>query len=205
MILNTSLRVKRHAVGGECLFLFILLFCQFFFIYSKGGVMVSLAAVFPEAMVTAAEPPEAAVLTSAHCVVVAPSDALSACHVTVEGTIAELSLYPDGTTVEPTEVAASAADPLEVSVVLSYELSSCAMEAVCKSLSFPVTAMEAVCESLSCPVTAMEAVCDLLTCSELAMEACNELWSCPNPTEEATSELSALSVSPKDAGCEISD
>ncbi len=42
--------------------------------------MVSLAAVFPEAMVTAAEPPEAAVLTSAHCVVVAPSDALSACH-----------------------------------------------------------------------------------------------------------------------------
>ncbi len=123
----------------------------------------------------------------------------------VEGTVAELSLYPDGTTVEPPEVAASATDPLEVSVVLAYELSSCAMEAVCKSLSFPVTAMEAVYESLSCPVTAMEAVCDLLTCSELAMEACNELLSCPDPTEEATSEHSALCVSPKDAGCEISD
>ncbi len=70
------------------------------------------AAVSPEVAMHAAEPPEAAVLTSAHCVVMAPSNALSACHVTVEGTIAELSLYPDGTTVEPTEVAASAADPL---------------------------------------------------------------------------------------------
>ncbi len=108
--------------------------------------VVVLTAVFPEAMVPAAvspevaahaaEPPEAAVLASAPCVVVVPSNALSACHVTVEGTVAELSLYPDGTTVEPPEVAASAADPLEVSVVLTYELSSC-----------PVTAMEAICES----------------------------------------------------------
>ncbi len=61
-------------------FSFYTAFLPVFFIYSKGGVTVSLAAVFPEAMVTAAEPPEAAVLTSAHCVVVAPSDALSACH-----------------------------------------------------------------------------------------------------------------------------
>ncbi len=72
-----------------------------------------------------AEPPEAAVLTSAPCMVVAPSNALSARHVTVEGTVDELFLYSDGTTVEPPEVAASAADPLEVSVVPTYELSSC--------------------------------------------------------------------------------
>ncbi len=65
------------------------------------------AAVSPEVAAHAAEPPEAAVLASAPCVVVVPSNALSACHVTVEGTVAELSLYPDGTTVEPPEVAAS--------------------------------------------------------------------------------------------------
>ncbi len=75
------------------------------------------------------KPPEAAVLASAHCVVVAPSNTLSACHVTVKGTIAELSLYPDGTTVEPPDVAASTAEPLEVSVVPTYELSSCSVPA----------------------------------------------------------------------------
>ncbi len=84
--------------------------------------VVALAAVFPEAMVPAAvspevaahaaEPPEAAVLASVPCVVVVPSNTLSACHVTVEGTVAELSLYPDGTTVESPEVASSAAEPL---------------------------------------------------------------------------------------------
>ncbi len=44
---------------------------------------------------------------------VAPSNAPSACHVAVEGTVAELSAFvetPDGTAVEPLEVAASAAE-----------------------------------------------------------------------------------------------
>ncbi len=53
----------------------------------------------PEVAADAAEPPEMAALASNPCVVVAPTNALSACHVVVEGTIAELSLYPDGTTV----------------------------------------------------------------------------------------------------------
>ncbi len=114
--------------------------------------VVALGAVFPEAMVPvivfpdvtahAAEPPEAAVLASASCVVVAPSNALSAHHVTVEGTVDELSQYPYGTTVEPPEVVASAAESLEVSVVLTCELSPC-----------PVTAKEAVCEVFICPTS----------------------------------------------------
>ncbi len=52
----------------------------------------------PDMAAHAVEPPEAAVLALVPCGVVAPSNALSACHVTVEGTVAELSLYPDGTT-----------------------------------------------------------------------------------------------------------
>ncbi len=74
-----------------------------------------------EVAADATEPPEAAVLSSVPCMVVAPSNALSACHVTVEGTVAELSLYPDSTTVEPPKVAASAAEPSEVSVVLKVQ------------------------------------------------------------------------------------
>ncbi len=129
--------------------------------------------------------------------VVAPSNALSTCYVTVEGTIAKPSAFvetSDGTAVEPLEVAASAAEPPEVSVVSTYQLSACTFMAI-----------EAVCEASFCPVMAMEAVCDLLPYSEPAMEACYELLSCPDPTKEATSELSASSVSPKDAGSEISD
>ncbi len=128
------------------------------------------AAASPEVAAHAAEPPEAAVLASAPCMVVAPSNVLSACHVMVKGTVdehctcpvTELYLCPDATTVEPPEVAASAAEPPEVSVVPSYE-----------SLSCPVTAMEAICESSFCPFTAKEAICELLPCSELAMEAVN--------------------------------
>ncbi len=66
------------------------------------------------------------------CKVVAPSNVLSACHVTFKETVTELHLPPDFTTVEPPEVAALAAEPPEVSVVSSSE-----------SLSCPVTAMEA--------------------------------------------------------------
>ncbi len=103
----------------------------------------------PEVAVHAAEPPEAAVLASAPCVVVAPSNSCPACHKTVEGTVdehctcpvKELYLFPDVTTVKTPEVAASAAEPSELSVVTIYE-----------SLSCSVTAMEAVNESLSCPV-----------------------------------------------------
>ncbi len=100
------------------------------------------AAVSPKVAADAAEPPEAAVLSSVPCMVVAPSNALSACHVTVGGTVAELSLYPDSTTVEPPKVAASAAEPSEVSVVLNYELSPC-----------PITAKEAVYELSPCPAS----------------------------------------------------
>ncbi len=131
---------------------------------------VALGAVFPEAMVPvivfpelaahAAEPPEAVMLASAPGVVVAPSNALSA-HVTVEGTLDELSQYPYGTTVEPPEV--TAAESLEVSVVLTCELSPC-----------PVTAKEAVCELLPCPVMAKEAVCELSPCPVTVMEAVSE-------------------------------
>ncbi len=139
--------------------------------------VVAFVAMFPEVMVPAAvspkvaadaaEPSEAAVLSSVPCMVVAPSNALSACHVTVEGTIAELSLYLDSTTVEPPKVAASAAEPSEVSMVLNYELSPCpitAKEAVYELSPCPAPAMEAVYESLSCPVTTIEAICELLPC-----------------------------------------
>ncbi len=77
--------------------------------------------VSSEVAADAAEPPEAAVLSSVPCMVVAPSNALPACHVTVEGTIVKLSETSDGTAVEPLEVAASAAEPPEVSVVYTYQ------------------------------------------------------------------------------------
>ncbi len=84
--------------------------------------VVEPVTVFPEAMVTTAVSPEvaahaaetfeAAVLTSAPCVVVAPNNTHSVCHVMVEGTVDErctcpgneLFLVPDVTTVEPPEV-----------------------------------------------------------------------------------------------------
>ncbi len=72
------------------------------------------------------------------------------------------------TTVEPSEVAALAAEPPEVSVVSSCELSPC-----------PVMAMEAACELSSCHVTARKAVCELSPCPVMAMEAVCELSSCP--------------------------
>ncbi len=109
------------------------------------------AAVSPEVAVHAAEPFEAAVLASAPCVVVAPSIALPARHVTVEATIDEhcscpvketvneLLLFFMGTAVEPPEAAASAADSSEVSGVSSHLHIAC-----------PVSAMEAACELLPC-------------------------------------------------------
>ncbi len=187
------------------------------------------AAASPEVAAHAAEPPEAAVLASAPCIVVAPSNVLSACHVTVKGTIdehctcpvTELYLFPDVTTVEPPEVAASAAEPPEVSVVPSYESLSCpvtAMEAICESLSCPVTAMEAIYESSSCPVTAMEAVYESSSCPVTAKEAVYELpgysvpatkatlepLPCSEPAEEAISELSLCSELTKVADFELS-
>ncbi len=99
------------------------------------------AAVSPEVAADAAEPPEAAVLSLAPCMVVAPNNSGPVCPITVEGTVDKhgtcpvnnLYLFPDFTTVEPPEVVASAAEPSEVSVVITHE-----------SLSCPVTAMEAV-------------------------------------------------------------
>ncbi len=97
------------------------------------------AAVSSEVAAHFAEPPVAAGLASAPCMVVAASKILSACHVAVKETVTELSLCPEFTTVEPPEVAETAAEPPEVSVVSTYQSSSC-----------PVTAKEAVCESSPC-------------------------------------------------------
>ncbi len=150
------------------------------------------AAASPEVAAYAAEPPEAAVLVSSLCMVVAPKNVLSTCHVAVKETVTEHYLSPGVTTVEPPEVAASAAEPPEVSVVPSCESLLCpvtAMEAVCDSLSCPVTAMEAVCESLSCPVTAMEAVCEPLSCPVTATEVAFEHMLCSEPANVSNSEL----------------
>ncbi len=184
--------------------------------------VVVLTAVFPKAMVAAhaAEPPEAAVLPSAPCVMVVPSNALSVCHVTVEGTIAELSLYPDGTIVEPPEVAASAAEPLEVSVVPTYELRSCpvlAKEAICELSSCPVTVKEAICEPSVCPFTAMEAVydpsfcpvtvkeavCEPSVCLVTAMETVYDPSFCPVKAMEAACKLLSCSEPAIKANCEL--
>ncbi len=98
-------------------------------------------------------------------------------------------------------MAASAAEPPEVSVVTLYESSSC-----------PVTAMEAVYESSSCPVTAMKAVCEpsssvceSSSSPESDTEIAYELFSCPHPAEEATYEFSVLSVTAKDAVRKLHD
>ncbi len=204
--------------------------------------LVVHAAVFPEATPTAAppevaadatEPPEAAVLSLIHCMVVAPSNALTACHVTVKGTIADLSAFgetPDGATVEPLELAASAAEPPKVSVVSTCKLSPC-----------PVTAKEAVCELSPCPVTAKEAIsnavaachvmvketvttveppevavsaaepsevsvvttCKLSSCPVTAMEAVYEPSSCPVMAMEAVYESSSGPVTAKETICEF--
>ncbi len=150
------------------------------------------AAASPVVAAYAAEPPEAAVLVSSLCMVVAPKNVLSTCHVAVKETVTEHYLSPGVTTVEPPEVAASAAEPPEVSVVPSCESLLCpvtAMEAICDSLSCPVTAMEAVCESLSCPVTAMEAVCEPLSCPVTATEVAFEHMLCSEPANVSNSEL----------------
>ncbi len=158
------------------------------------------AAVSPEVAADAAEPPEAAVLSLIPCMVVAPSNALAACHVTVKGTITELSVFveaPDGTAVEPLEVAASAAESPEVSVVSTYQLSPCpvmAKEAVCELSPCPVTAKEAVCELSPCPVTAMEAVFESSSCSITAMEAVCELSPCVELATVAINEPSLAHV-----------
>ncbi len=162
----------------------------------------------------AAEPPEAAVLSLAPCIVVAPNNSCPVCHITVEGTVDKhctcpvnkLYLFPDFTTVEPPEVAVSAAEPSEVSVVKTHESSSCpvtAMDAVYESSSCPVTAMDAVYESSSCPVTAMEAVYELPGCSVTATEASFEPLPCSEPAEEAISELSLCSGLAKVTDCEL--
>ncbi len=77
---------------------------------------MALAEVSPEVATHAAEPSEVAVLASAPCMVVASSNVLSAGCVVVKETV---------TAVEPPEVAATAAEPPEVSVVSTHEPSSC--------------------------------------------------------------------------------
>ncbi len=110
--------------------------------YSTPELLQAMApsAASPEVAARAAEPPEVVVLASTPCVVVAPSNVLSACRVAVKETV---------TTVEPPEVAATATEPSEVSGISIHQLFVC-----------PVTARRAVPELSSCPVTAMEAVCE---------------------------------------------
>ncbi len=160
---------------------------------------MALAAVSSEVVAYAAEPPEAAVLVSSSCMVVAPKNVLSTCHVAVKKTVTEHYLSPGVTTVEPPEVAASAAEPPEVSGVPSCESLFCpvtAMEAVNESSSCPVTAMEAVCESLSCPVTGTEAAFEHMPCSEPANVSDSEL---PVPVKEYTPELSVMDSETRNA------
>ncbi len=161
--------------------------------------VVALAAVSSEVVAYAAESPEAAVLVSSSCMVVAPKNVLSTCHVVVKKTITEHYLSPGVTTVEPPEVAASAAEPPEVSGVPSCESLFCpvtAMEAVNESSSCPVTAMEAVCESLFCPVTATEAAFEHMPCSEPANVSDSELLV---PVKEYTPELSVMDSETRNA------
>ncbi len=156
------------------------------------------AAAPPEVAAHAAEPPQAVGLASAPCKVVAPSNVLSACHVTFKETVTELHLPPDVTTVEPPEVAALAAEPPEVSVVSSSESLSCpvtAMEAVCESFSCPATATEAAYVSSSCPAMAMEAIYESSSCPVTAMEATYEPSTCPATAPETMKALPVLSVS----------
>ncbi len=166
----------------------------------------------PEVAADAAEPLGVVTLTAVSPEVLMPaSDSY-----TVVSPSKELFLVPYETTVEPPEVAASAAEPSEVSVVLNYELPICpvtvretvselpaypvtARGAVPESSSCPVTAMEAVCESTSCepsscPVTAMEPVCESSSfepssCPVTAMEAVYELLPCSELVMEANYEL----------------
>ncbi len=129
-----------------------------------------------------------------------------ACHVTIKGTITELTALlvetPDGTAVEPLEVAASTAEPPEVSVVSTYQLLPCpvtAKKAVCELSPCPVTAKEAVCELSPCHVTAKKAVCELSPCPVTAKEAVCELSPCPVMARKAVCELSPCPVTAKEA------
>ncbi|KTF94067.1 hypothetical protein cypCar_00031943 [Cyprinus carpio] len=133
----------------------------------------------PEVVANAAEPPEAAALTSAPCAVVAPSNTLSVCHVMIRETITELSLCTEA-------------------MEAVFELSSCpvtAMEAVFELTGCPVLVMEAVHELTACPVTAMETVCKTSSCPVMAMKAVYELSFCPVTAMEVVYELSVFSAS----------
>ncbi len=134
--------------------------------------------LLPQGKASAAGPLQAVVLASAPCKVVVPSNILSPGH---------------GSTVEPPEVAALAAEPPEVSVVSVCELSSC-----------PVTAKKAACELSSCPVMAKKAACELSSCPVTAMEAVHELSPCPVTAKEAVYELSPCPVTAKKAAYELS-
>ncbi len=126
--------------------------------------VVTLAAVLSKAMALASasseevahapERPEVAVLTSALGMVVAPRVVLSACRVAVKETVTELSLCPEFTNVEPPEVAATAAEPSEVSVVSTYRL-SCFVTAM-EHLLCTEPAEEAISVHSPCPVTTLK-------------------------------------------------
>ncbi len=175
--------------------------------------------VSPEVAADAAEPLGVMTLTAVFSEAMQPSNALSACLVVVKETV---------TAVKPPEVAATTAEPSEVSVVSTHKISACpvtlwrlpmnprsvtAIEAVCEPSSCPVTAMEAAYEPSSCPVTAMEAAyepsscpvttmkaaCELSACPVKAMESVSELLPCSEPANEAISELSSCSESTLEA------
>ncbi len=102
---------------------------------------------------TTIELPELAASTVMYPEVVAPSN--------------NISLLPYEITVEPTELAASTAEPPKVSVVLNYQLLVCPV-LVKETVACPVTARRAAPELSSSPEPAMEADCELLSCPDLA-------------------------------------
>ncbi len=133
----------------------------------------------------------------------------------------ELSQVPYETTVEPPQVAASAAEPSEMSVVLDCELPPCAVmakEAICELSPYPVTvkedvcelslcsvtAKEVVCEISPCPVTAKEAVCELSPCPVMVMETVSELLLCSGPADGPISEILSCYESALEADCDLS-
>ncbi len=140
-------------------------------------------------------------LSSAPCVVVVHSNELLACHDMVEETITELriypvkenvdefSLFPDASVTTTSAVSelsvfvetldATAVEPLEVSVVSTYPLSTC-----------PVMVKETICELSACPVTTKEVVFELSACPVLVKRAVPELSARPVTAKDTVSELS---------------
>ncbi len=137
-----------------------------------------------------AEPFEVAVLAPAPCLVVAPSIALPALHVTVEATVDEHCSCPVKETVnELLLFFMGTTEPPEVSGVSAAELQRC--QGYLLIYTLPVLSRLWRLPANSC----------------LALNRSYRpfiLLSCPEPAKEATSEL-FLSITPEDMACELPD